>query len=457
MTSAAQLPVESFEGFRISPQQRGLWRLMERHPYAAFAAQYRVRITGPLNIEKLDRAILLLRETHEILRTRFVLLPDTRVPVQVIAEEIRGLDQQCELRNQSAAEVKLEVDSIAQALWKRARTPNEDSGVNFTVVHVTDEEHLLLATSSGLCVDATALATIVREVHAGYSGISLRPDETLQYADISEWQNQVLEDAKGHDSYWQTPEFSSLRFPHLPFERRNSRAAEFTSGVLARHFPGNIVLSQANAVLIAAFQFLISRLCCTNRFLTGVRVDGRTLAELRDAIGLFEKSLPIAATMDPDQDFAELVQTVNRALELAAYDQAYFNTETFAPDEPDRRQIPFVFGVRSLFELQEVESTGWEVISSDECLDCFELAVTASISNGVLRMLKFAWDRSVFDEQEITLLADLYIELLQQVVSDPGRPLSKFSLRPDAVLPLLAAKPIESSVPNGVHAWIEEQ
>jgi amino acid adenylation domain-containing protein len=457
MSSAAQLPVESFEGFRISPQQRKLWRLMERHPYAAFAAQCRVRITGPLNMEKFDKAILLIRRTHEILRTRFVLLPDTRFPVQVIAEEFKGLDQQCELSHQSAAEVKSEVDSIAEALWKQAQTANEDPKINFTVVHVKDGEHFLLATSSGLCADAPALAAIVRELHAAYSGISLRQDEALQYADISEWQNQILEDAKDHDSYWKTPGFSSLRFPHLPFERRNPRAAEFTSGVLARHVPGNIALSQAEAVLIAAFQFLISRICSTDRFLTGVRVNGRTPAELRDAIGLFEKSLPIAATVDPDQDFAALVQTVSRTLELATYDQAYFDAETFAPDESRQCQIPFVFGVRSLFALQEVESTKWEVISSEDCLDCFELAVTATISNGVLRMVKFAWDKSIFDEQEIVFLADLYIELLQQVVSDPSRRLGKFNLGPDAVSPLLTAKPIEQSAPNGVHAWIEEQ
>lgn len=465
MTSTAQLPVESPEGFRISPQQRRLWRLIERYPGIPFAAQCHVRIIGPLNVDRLDNAILDLRKTHEILRTRLVLLPGSGMPVQVIGDQLAGLDERFDVKDRSSVEADSQIGSIAGTLWNQAQRAGEDQGVNFTLIDVTDREHVLLVTAPGLCADATALAAIVREVRDAYSGKALCENESLQYADIAEWQNQVLEgDARGHDSYWKTPDFSALRFPHLPFGRRNSEPADFNPGVLVRHFPANIVLpaamgqsgASAEAFLIAAYQALIGRLSNLDQFLIGIRVDGRTPAELRDAIGLFAKSMPVAAVLE-DQHFDELVQKVSRALELATYDQAFFDAEAFPSPEPSQRcPTPLIFSALQVAALQPVESTEWEITALDECLEPFELAATATISNGTLKALKFAWDKSVFDEQEIKLLADLYIELLQQVVSDPSLPPGHFTFI-DGRLPLLRANALEESAASGVHALIEDQ
>src|SRR6185437_10725498 len=120
MTSLAQLQVELPEGFRISPQQRRVWVVSERYPQVPFAAQCHVRIIGPLNVERLNKAISSLRKTHEILRTRFVLLPGTRVPVQVIGDEVKGLDQHVHA-------VGPEVGSIAETLWKQAGRARADA------------------------------------------------------------------------------------------------------------------------------------------------------------------------------------------------------------------------------------------------------------------------------------------------------------------------------------------
>jgi amino acid adenylation domain-containing protein len=457
MTSLAQLQVELPEGFRISPQQRRVWVVSERYPQVPFAAQCHVRIIGPLNVERLNKTISSLRKTHEILRTRFVLLPGTRVPVQVIGDEVMGLDQHVHA-------VGPEVESIAESLWQQAGRARADAGVNFTLAQISGEEYVLFVTSSGLCADVTGLSAIVSELRDAYSGSSLAESESLQYADISEWQNQILEgEAKEHDSYWKSPDFSALRFPRLPFERRNPEPANFNPAVLVRDFSTHSALvpalaGSAEAVLLATYQILISRLSSLDQFLLGVRVDGRTPAELKDAIGLFAKPMPVAALLDQEQSFTELAQKVSRALELAAYDQAYFDAEVFASLESSRRcATPFVFAVSSATALQAAAFTKWEITRLEECLEPFELAVTAEIKNGDLKALKFAWNKSIFHEREITLLADYYVDLLQQISADPGRSLRNFKLGPGVPLPLHSVKAIEESGPSSVHAWIEEQ
>ena len=468
MTSTAQLQVESPEGFRISPQQRRVWEVSERYPQVPFAAQCHVRIIGPLNVERLDKAIHSLRRTHEILRTRFVLLPGTRVPVQVIGENVTGLDQKLDLQHQSSAAVELELERIAETLWKQAGTARADAGVNFTLAQVSSEGYVLLVTSSGLCADVTGLSAIVSELRDAYFGSSLAQGESLQFADISEWQNQILEgEAKEHSSYWKSPEFSAVRFPHLPFERRNLEPANFNPAVLVRDFSTyNALLptlasrlgDSTEAVLLAIYQILISRLSSLEQFLLGVRVDGRTPAELKNAIGLFAKPMPVAALLNPDQSFVELIQKVSTALELAVYDQAYFDAVVFTSLESSQRcPMPFIFAVSSATALQATDSAEWEITRLEECLEPFELAVTAEIRDGSLKALKFAWNKAVFDEQEIALLADYYAELLQQCAADPGRALRDFTLGSGTLLPFLSAKPAEESIPRNVHLWIEEQ
>jgi amino acid adenylation domain-containing protein len=462
----AQLPVESVEGFRLSPQQRRLWRMMERHPRISFAAQVRVVISGPLDSDRLDSAVLTVRRSHEILRTRFVSLPGAGIPVQVINDEMSGLGQRLNLANSNPASAGLELESIAAALWNKAGTTDGTHGVNFTLVRLQETEHVLLITACGLCADAMALGVIIRHLRDEYEGSSSNQNELIQYADIAEWQNQLLEnEGKDHDSYWNTADFAELRFPSLPFELRNSGIAEFDPGVLVKDVSVNVSHclksldlqseNAAEAFLVAAYQVLLSRYASTSEFLLGVTVDGRTPAELCDAVGLFAKSMPVAAAVGPQQSFLDLVRNVSRTLELATYDQPFFDAENFVSGTSSRRPLPLVFKTSHVVVLEPTESTEWEIRSSAERLEPFDLSVTATIADSGLKTLKFAWDKSVFAEREIAMLAGFYAELLQQVVADPQRLVSELRLDSAVVPPTLDVS-LENA-PNGVLEWIEEQ
>ena len=117
-------------------------------------------------------------------------------------------------------------------------------------------------------------------------------------------------------------------------------------------------------------------------------MDGRTPAELKNAIGLFAKPMPVAAPLNPDQSFVELVQKVSTALELAVYDQAYFDAAVFTSLESSQRcPMPFIFAVSSATVLQPADSIEWEITRLEERLEPFELAVTAEIRDGSLKAL----------------------------------------------------------------------
>jgi amino acid adenylation domain-containing protein len=479
MNSTMQLQLQAAEGFRLSPQQRKVWRLMERLPHLSFAAQCTVRIMGLLNAGRLDQAVLSVRRSHEILRTRFALLQGASVPVQVIGEEAAGLNQRLDRRSLNATGAAEQLERIAGRLREQAARPGEASGetsgetpgVDFTLIDFSWSEHVLLVTASALCADASSLHAIAGEVRDAYAGTA-ENGEQLQYADIAEWQNQLLEeDTEAHDRYWKSAEFSALRFPHLPFERRGfsstTERGAFHRGGLAREFSRNIAVclraaeyqsgASCEAVLLAAFQLLINRLTGMEQFLIGVGVDGRMPAELRNAIGLFAKSMPVAAIVEPQQTFLELLQKVHKTLEMAKYDHAYLDGESSATQQDSRPAHPIIFSTRERPALDPVGLVEWRVQSSDDLLEPFELAVTAVISGGCLEAVKFAWDKSLFSEYEIAMIASFYMNILVQVASNPGRPLGDFCLDADAMVPLLTTDDARQKLPCGVHEWIGYQ
>ena len=73
------------DGFRLSPQQRHLWRLQEAGG-EAYVAQCVVRIQGPWRSETLQAALNDVIQKHEILRTRYVSSAAGTLPEQVIDE-----------------------------------------------------------------------------------------------------------------------------------------------------------------------------------------------------------------------------------------------------------------------------------------------------------------------------------------------------------------------------------
>ena len=78
---------ETIQGYRLSPQQKHLWSLLQSGQIGNYHSNCWVQIDGELDAALLKQALDYVVARHEILRTTFQLLPGMTIPVQVIAEE----------------------------------------------------------------------------------------------------------------------------------------------------------------------------------------------------------------------------------------------------------------------------------------------------------------------------------------------------------------------------------
>src|SRR5215213_1049242 len=76
---------EVIEGFRLSPQQKRVWRLQQAEANSPYRVNCAIQIDGPLDDpQNLKRALESLFAQHDILHTAYRRLPGVDLPLQVV-------------------------------------------------------------------------------------------------------------------------------------------------------------------------------------------------------------------------------------------------------------------------------------------------------------------------------------------------------------------------------------
>jgi len=311
----------NIQGFRLSPQQKRLWGLQQK--FGVACAQGTLLIQGVLDAARLRQAVGAAVAKHEAFRTLFCREPGVKVPLQVVIEDCPPVWEIVELsvHNQETQVQK------RHALLKahRRRTIDWERGplVQCTLCRLSDRGHWLLLTLPALCADARTLRNVVAEIVAGYgAGVRQRAGEDpVQYAQFSEWQNEMLadEDAAKGRQFWR----EVLANPEpitVPFERTGERTAGWPTETLAWDLDPTVVASllalsnrhpiPMDAWLLAVWQVVLSRVGGRRDYLMALLGDGRAYEELKFGMGLFAKWIPLRCRVDPGTSFQDLAAAI---------------------------------------------------------------------------------------------------------------------------------------------------
>lgn len=436
---SSQTAFQVAEGFRLSPQQRRLWHLHETYPASAFGTQCTVALTGVLDAGCLAQAVARVAVRYEILRTSFGFLEGTSVPVQIVNGSAPRLESTIDLRGMDAKRQDSEVQLVLQKQWGRLCDSPNSPAMSFALVRLAETEHLFMITASALCADMAAVVNIVQEVQAAYLGRNIDAEEALQYADLSEWQNQLLENPadQNHTPYWKSAEFPDLVYPRLPFLLRRDAATVGASyenieqTVPTEKLTAITALAQnlqvsTQSILLSAWQHLLKGLSGMDAFLVGIGLDGRVQDELRAAVGVFAKYLPM--NIQRDLRVSDFIRQTHTAVEIARYDQLQFDWQAVGTDLSERKlSYPVIFAVRELPPLEMTGSLAWKFKASLERLEPYELALSAVTAIEGLR-LQFSWDSNVYARTDIGLLANSYAALLEEMARYPNGLLDELSM-----------------------------
>lgn len=413
--------LETVAGFQLSPQQERLWLLQERDAgTSAYRAQCIVLLEGALRPQLLEAAVSSVIERHEILRTGFQSQPGMFLPLQVIADHGATLGR-LDLAGLPAQEQQARIDK-----WL---DQSNGAALDVTLAKLSAGEHVLLISLPSLCADRESLRQIVREIKCAYANEALLDDPT-QYKVVSQWFNDVLEaeEAQIGKDYWREQWSGQTSTIKLPFERDSSETFTYQSinAVLSPPVIAKLdrLLEQfetsQRAFFLACWQTLIYRLTGETSVTTGTYFDGRSDADLTEALGLFARYLPVQNEIVEDSRFSELLTKIDQAVHLGYDWQECFtaSSETY---------FPFCFDYDEQSTRYQCGDVTFSILRQRACIDHFKLELVCS-RRGDSVIAEFNFDPAIFDPADIERLAENFQALVASAVDNPEAKIGELNI-----------------------------
>jgi amino acid adenylation domain-containing protein len=452
----------------LSFAQRRLWFLSQFDSTSeAYHLAFALRMTGELDMHALQQSLTAIVERHEVLRTIFRsgadgpkahILPLSPVNVAVI--DLRALTQA-----HQAEEIRSRIDRERQKRFDLANGPL----LRFALFELEKTERVLCVVMHHIVSDAWSLGVFVRELEAFYSGYTSGraagglAELPIQYADYARWQRKwldggVLDTQLG---YWKRQLAGNLPVLELPTRRPRPPVQTFRGGatyfnldsaqtcklrVLGERYGATLFMT-----LLAAFVTLLHRYTGQRDLVVGSPIANRNRVEIEPLIGFFVNTLVLRSDLSGDPSFEEILRRT-REVALGAYTHQDVPFETLVEVLAPERSLTHAPLVQVMFMLQNVAIRELELpglvctpieletltakfdltLAFEEDLYCGAKAGAFAYSAKSELRGRFEYNSDLFEAGTIERMATHFRRLLEGVVADPGRKVSRIALLGEA-------------------------
>ncbi len=325
--------------YPLSFAQQRLWILSQLEPDSPFYnIPLALRLSGPLDVAALERALNEIVGRHDVLRASFI--TERGNPVQVIAPELRLSLQPEELAPASsgasaAAGVEAAARSIAAAEARRPFDLMRGPLVRSRLLKLAGDEFLALLTFHHIVMDGWSTGVFVSELgalYAAYAGPGkdgvpspLAPLQ-IQYADFAAWQRGQLQGERlsAELAYWKEQLHGIPPTLELPTDRPRPAVQTVNGAVYPFELPAHLVdrlrtlahndtatgggAATLYQVLLGAFQVLLHRYSNQDDICVGTPVANRNRQEIEGLIGFFVNTLVMRSRFEDKPSFHALLR-----------------------------------------------------------------------------------------------------------------------------------------------------
>ncbi len=295
------------------PQER-MW-LGEAMKFDALPHQISLalHLQGPLDLDRLERAMDAVIARHEALRTTFA--AELGVPFQTVHDALPRQHERVDLRTNSPAERSTRVSRRHAHEQHTAFDLQRGPPIRSAIFLLAEDDHLLFVTMSHLVSDGASVLRWLDELAALYAAPSVAaadlPTLAVQPVDLAVWSRRAfslgLLDA---DRAYFKEIFTSAPTP-LPLPADGPRSPTDAGAWLAARLPGATLrrlrerASDASvtlfSLLLGALGTLIAELTHEPIVTVGALSSGREAPEAEPLIGLFLNTVPIRFPVTADR------------------------------------------------------------------------------------------------------------------------------------------------------------
>ena len=448
---------------RLSLAQQRLWVLEQLGELApTYTLTLSFRLQGPLDPDRLERAMAFLVQRHSSLRTTFVLAEllttDGRVapspePLQQVAAARNFRLAHTDLSTLPADQRTAELERYGTV---QASTPlrMQDAELFQAQLYQLDtHEWVLLWRCHHSITDGWSLDLLIRELGEVYTAFaqgqspSLR-ELPLEYADYAVWQRAQRDTPRmrQQQAYWVEQLAGLPALLDLPTDRPRPAIQPTHGARLLWRIPPDLLpalrgLAQHHAAtlymtVLAAFATLLMRYTQHTDLAIGTPVAGRSHTALEPLVGFFVNMLVMRVQPTPQQSFSELLGQVRQTTLAALVHADRPFSELVEAIQPTRSlshqplfQVAFALeqAPQRTLHLPQIQSeTTWLHSGAVQ----YDLALLLEEHDGQVYG-EWAYATALFDAATIERMATNFEVLLRAIVAAPEQPLG--------TLPLLSA------------------
>jgi len=442
-------PVAREGDLPLSFAQQRLWFLAQLEPDSpTYNIPEALRLQGKLDINVLTQTLEAIVQRHEVLRTNFTIVADE--PVQVIHSKTNLELPIIDLSHLSPITREQEVTKLTEQEVLKPFDLEQDSLLRVTLIRLDKLEHIVLFTTHHIISDGWSTGILVQEVATLYQAFlagkpSPLPELPIQYADYAVWQRDYLQgDVLDRQlNYWKQKLGGKLPLLKLPYQQQ--QPAVKTNRSLSHDFKLSQELSQALRqisretettlfmVILATLNTLLYRYTQQDDIVVGADIANRNRAETEGLIGFFVNLLVLRCDLSGYPSFKELLGRV-KEITLSAYAHQDLPFDRLVQELQSSRQADRTSLFQVLLVMDNVPTVDLELpnltITEIEEVDNyakFDLVLfIAETESGMVG--SWQYNSNLFEAKAIAKLADSYITLLQDIVSQPDTRINNLAM-----------------------------
>ena len=421
----------------LSHAQARQWTLAALDPgQSAYNLPAALRLSGPVDAERLGRAWALVRDRHEVLRSAY---PAENGKPRVVIRPAPAADLDCLPVADAAVADTLRTEAarpfdLARGPLARLRLYATDAG-----------DHVLLLVLHHIVGDAISLQLVLRDLMAAYAALGEDPAHRpaplpVQYADFAAWQRG--QDPGRHVRYWVNRLRGAPPLLDLPTDFPRPARQGFAGGsvdftVSGKAAQGLRDLAAQNGAtpymaMLTAWAALLGRYASADEVVIGTPATTRPHPDLEGLAGMFVNTLAWRLPARDDAGFRALLAACrDRVIEGLEHQDAPF--ERIVEElEPERTwsHNP-VFQTLFSWKTREAEAApdgiGWQALAIDSTTSKLDITLGVLDLGGDFAM-RLEYRRDLFRPETVADMARALQALIGAAVAAPEMATGRLSL-----------------------------
>ena len=379
-----------------------------------------------LDLERLESSLKTVIERHESLRTNFVLQE---------GEVYQKIHEQVDFNiTYHTIEEESEIEAIIKS-FVRPFNLSEDVLFRVSIIEQKGKGHILMLDTHHIISDGVSQNILINDFFALYEGNTLNPI-TLQYKDYCEWQNEPIYKThiESQRHFWNTQfeeHVTALELPTdytRPVIKSDKGATQNFELSIDQSKQLQAIVTQENttlfAVLLSAYNILLSKLSNQDDIVIGTPVAGRTHSDLQSVLGVFINTLPLRNYPKGDLDYLDFLTEVKERT-LESFENQDYQIETLIEDLElvrDTSRNPLfdvMFSLQNFDELDAgVDTLQFKLYKDvnthaqfDQTLVCTE------VEDRLVFSLEYCTD--LYKEETITNFISYFKRIINQIIEKP--------------------------------------